>query len=307
MSAPPPVARDDAFGPWMAAADGGRAGDEAGGKRRRARPQERRRHAPLVLLVDDLEDQRELYREYLEFVGFRVEVARDGFDAIERAQELRPDVVVMDLAMPGLDGFETTQRLKLLETTRAIPVIALTAHELPREWAISAGCAAYLRKPCEPYDLALEVTSALRRAADAAPRAPEVPSAGVAARPRVMVVDDHEDARELFSRYLDGLGYAVVVAADGDEAMRDIPLLRPDVVVMDLDLPRLDGWEAIRRLKRDPLTRPIPVIAVSGHVYDADREQAWAAGCSAFLSKPCPPDRLHAEIERMLRPSGRSA
>jgi two-component system, cell cycle response regulator DivK len=306
MSGLPPVARDDAFGPSTAAADRGRASDEGGRKRRRARPQERRHHAPLVLLVDDLEDQRELYREYLEFVGFRVEVARDGFDAIDQAQELRPDVVVMDLAMPGLDGFETTQRLKLLETTRAIPVIALTAHgELPREWAISAGCAAYLRKPCEPYDLALEVTSALRRAADAVPRPAEAPSPG--GRSRVMVVDDHEDARDLFARYLDGLGYAVSVAADGDEALRDIPLLRPDIIVMDLDLPRLDGWEAIRRLKRDPLTRGIPIIAVSGHVYDADREQAWAAGCSAFLSKPCPPDTLHAEIERMLHPSGRSS
>ena len=301
MSGLPPVARDDFFGP-SAAADRPRAGEDPARKRRRARPQERRRHAPLVLLVDDLEDQRELYREYLEFVGFRVETAGDGFEAIERASALQPDVVVMDLAMPGLDGFETTERLKVLEATRAIPVIALTAHgELPREWAISSGCAAYLRKPCEPYDLALEVTSALRKAAEAAPRAPVPPTPGAGARPRVMVVDDHEDARELFAQYLEARGYAVSTAADGDEALRDIPLLRPDVIVMDLDLPRLDGWEAIRRLKRDPLTRAIPVVAVSGHVYDADRDQAWEAGCSAFLSKPCPPDRLHTEVERMLR------
>jgi CheY-like chemotaxis protein len=300
MSGPPPLALHDVFGPSVAA-DRTRATEEPARKRRRSRPQDRRRHAPLVLLVDDLEDQRELYREYLEFVGFRVEIAKDGFEAIEKAQALHPEVVVMDLAMPGLDGFETTERLKLLDATRAIPVIALTAHgELPREWAISSGCAAYLRKPCEPHDLALEVTSALRKAAEAAPRVAVVPAAGTAARPRVMVVDDHEDARELFAQYLEGRGYAVSTAADGDEALRDIPLLRPDVVVMDLDLPRLDGWEAIRRLKRDPLTRAIPVVAVSGHVYDADRDKAWEAGCSAFLSKPCPPDRLHAEVEKML-------
>jgi len=302
MSGPPPVARDEVHRPSTAAAERARTGDEATRKRRRAKAQDRRRHAPLVLLVDDLEDQRELYREYLEFVGFRVEVACDGFDGIEKAQALHPEVVVMDLAMPGLDGFETTQRLKLLEATRAIPVIALTAHgELPREWAISAGCAAYLRKPCEPYDLALEVTSALRRAAEAAPRVAVPVSAGVGSRARVMVVDDHEDARELFAQYFEGRGYAVSTAADGDEALRDIPLLHPDVIVMDLDLPRLDGWEAIRRLKRDPLTRGIPVVAVSGHVYDTDRDKAWEAGCSAFLSKPCPPDRLHSEVERVLR------
>src|SRR6266850_1016296 len=108
----------------------------------RGGPLDRRHAPPVVLLVDDLEDQRELYGEYLEFAGYEVAFARDGYEAIDRALHLRPDVVIMDLAMPGLDGFETTQRLKLLEATRGIPVIALTAHgALPREWALTAGCA----------------------------------------------------------------------------------------------------------------------------------------------------------------------
>jgi two-component system cell cycle response regulator DivK len=133
---------------------------------------ERRRTAPLVLLVDDLEDQRDLYRQYLEFAGFRVETARDGFEAVARAPRVRPDVVVMDLAMPGMDGFEATERLKRLEATRRVPVIALTAHaQLPSEWALSAGCASVLRKPCYPHDLAMQIAAALGNAGGGAPPA----------------------------------------------------------------------------------------------------------------------------------------
>jgi CheY-like chemotaxis protein len=116
----------------------------------------------LVLLVDDEEDQRELYRQYLEYQGFRVEVAQSGFEALEMALALNPDVVVMDLAMPSLDGFETTRRLKELKNTGSIPVVALTAHgDLPREWASDAGCDAFLTKPAFPHELEAAILHAL--------------------------------------------------------------------------------------------------------------------------------------------------
>ena len=139
----------------------------------------------MVLLVDDIEDQRELYRQYLHFAGFDVAVARDGYEAVDEALRTRPDVVIMDLAMPGLDGFETTQRLKALEATRGIPVIALTAHgSLPREWALSAGCAAYVKKPCYPHDLAEEIAAVMRQGLARTRPQPDVPGSGSAARAR---------------------------------------------------------------------------------------------------------------------------
>lgn len=118
----------------------------------------------LVLLVDDEADQRDLYRQYLEYQGFRVELAESGFEAVEKALALHPDVVVMDLAMPALDGFEATRRLKLLKSTGSIPVVALTAHgELPREWAADAGCDAFLSKPAFPQELEGAILAALNR------------------------------------------------------------------------------------------------------------------------------------------------
>jgi CheY-like chemotaxis protein len=118
----------------------------------------------MVLIVDDLRDQREIYVGYLRQRGFTVVEASGGVEAIAAAVELIPDIVVMDLAMPGLDGFETTRVLKTILHTRHIPVIALTAHgdHLPDVWAAAAGCDRYIRKPILPMDLETELRLLLR-------------------------------------------------------------------------------------------------------------------------------------------------
>lgn len=115
--------------------------------------------APLVLVVDDVAHGREIFAEYLEFRGFRVATAEDGMEAMEKAFELRPDVILMDLSLPKIDGWEATRRLKQDERTRAIPIIALTAHALAsaHDRAKEVGCDAVVTKPCIPKDLEAEV------------------------------------------------------------------------------------------------------------------------------------------------------
>lgn len=115
--------------------------------------------APLVLVVDDVAHGREIFAEYLEFRGFRVATAADGQEAIERAFELRPDVILMDLSLPRIDGWEATRRLKQDERTADIPIIALTAHALAaaHDKAKEVGCNAVVTKPCLPRDLEQEV------------------------------------------------------------------------------------------------------------------------------------------------------
>ncbi len=110
---------------------------------------------PLVLVVDDVEHGREIFAEFLEFRGFRVATAADGQEALEKAYELRPDVILMDLSLPGIDGWEATRRLKQDDRTRDIPIIALTAHALAsaHDKARAAGCDAVVTKPCLPEEL----------------------------------------------------------------------------------------------------------------------------------------------------------
>jgi CheY-like chemotaxis protein len=133
-------------------------------------PPARNDTAPLVLIVDDYQDAREMYAEYLEFSGFRVAEARNGAEAVEKAFALQPSVILMDLSLPVMDGWEATRRLKADARTRAIPVVALTGHALDghsRE-AQDAGCDAYVTKPCLPDALVLEVRRMLATVAPAA-------------------------------------------------------------------------------------------------------------------------------------------
>jgi two-component system cell cycle response regulator DivK len=110
---------------------------------------------PLVLLVEDYEDAREMYRDYLEFCGFSVVTARDGIEAIEKATTLRPDVILMDLSLPIMDGWEATRRLKSAPETAALKIIALSAYPSSTNGSRfkESGCDGFIAKPCLPTDL----------------------------------------------------------------------------------------------------------------------------------------------------------
>jgi two-component system, cell cycle response regulator DivK len=121
--------------------------------------------------------------------------------------------------------------------------------------------------------------------------------------PLVLVVDDFEDNRAMYAEYLAHSGYRVEQAANGEEAVEITRRLKPDVVVMDLSLPIMDGWEATRRLKAEAGTRHIPVIALTGHALAGHSRGAREAGCDAFLAKPCLPEKLVAKVEELMRDS----
>jgi len=128
------------------------------------------RDRPLVLLVDDYPDAREMYSQYLEFSGFTVVQAANGLEALQRAAEHAPDIILMDLSLPVMDGWEATRRLKSNARTATIPVVALTGHALAgiSEGARQAGCDAFVTKPCLPEDLVKEIRAILGRRASRA-------------------------------------------------------------------------------------------------------------------------------------------
>ena len=120
-------------------------------------------------------------------------------------------------------------------------------------------------------------------------------------RPLILIVDDMPDIRDMYAEYLSGQGFRPEVATNGFEALSKATVMSPDVIVMDLNLPELDGWEATRRLKANDLTRSIPVIALTGLSVRYSKAAALEAGCDGFLTKPCYPDALADEIRRVLR------
>ena len=124
---------------------------------------------------------------------------------------------------------------------------------------------------------------------------------------KILLVEDNEMNRDMLSRRLVRRGYHVVIATDGEEGVRRAQHDAPDLVLMDMSLPVVDGWEATRRLKACAATRAIPVIALTAHAMSSDRERALAAGCDDFDTKPVEIDRLTAKIEALLRRGERDA
>jgi CheY-like chemotaxis protein len=124
-----------------------------------------------------------------------------------------------------------------------------------------------------------------------------------APKKRVLVVDDFDDAREMYAEYLEFAGFQVETARNGAEAVEKAQEASPDIILMDLSLPVMDGWEATRLIKQDARTRDIPVMALSGHVLAGSENNAKDAGADEFVAKPCLPQDLENKIRTMLKPS----
>ena len=121
---------------------------------------------------------------------------------------------------------------------------------------------------------------------------------------RILLVEDNEMNRDMLSRRLQRRGYDVLMATDGQAGVEIAISERPDIVLMDMSLPVLDGWEATRLLKSDTVTQSIPVIALTSHAMESDRQSALAAGCDDYDTKPIEFSRLIEKIEKLLAVSG---
>jgi CheY-like chemotaxis protein len=119
-------------------------------------------------------------------------------------------------------------------------------------------------------------------------------------RPLVLIVEDEPDLRRLYAEQLAFSGFDVIEAGNGADAIAHTTSWTPDVVLMDLSLPVVDGWEATRRLKADGRTAHIPVVALTAHDGSGELQRATNAGCDWFVPKPCPPDALIVEVKRVL-------
>lgn len=113
---------------------------------------------------------------------------------------------------------------------------------------------------------------------------------------KILVVEDNEDNLTVLCDELEYVGYEVISAANGEEAIEKTLTERPDLILMDISIPVIDGWEATRRLKADPKTVDIPIIALTAHAMAGDDKKAKAAGCDGYIAKPCTPDEVAAKV-----------
>jgi CheY-like chemotaxis protein len=271
-----------------------------------------------ILVVEDSPDIRVLVRMLLEAGGHEVLTASDGRAGIEAAREARPDLVLMDLSLPIVSGWEAARAIKDDPATSSIPVVAVTAHAMhgDRERALAAGCDGFIAKPIDEETFEPLVRSFFRAPAE------EPPSAGdsASATPlrtssfepgRILVVDDHEEVAALIKQDLESEGHDVVVARTPDGASGMANDDRPfDLAIVDVMLGAESGYDlAADLVARSPEYLPV-LLVTAGEI---DREKGYSAGADDFIAKPIDATELVARarslirVGRAIRTQGRAA
>jgi CheY-like chemotaxis protein/signal transduction histidine kinase len=256
---------------------------------------------PSVLLIEDDEPTRALIRDMLEGVCGGLVEATDGSEGLARLADKRPDVILLDLMMPGMDGFDFLEALRAEESYADVPVIVVTAKELTDEDhdRLNGGAAQILQKGAISGKALI---AEIRRAVNTRLRTPKVFT--VPPGTRILYVEDNEDNIVLLKGRLETRGFLVSVARDGEEGIAIAQAERPDLVLMDMSLPTMDGWDATKVLKSDGQTAAIPIIGVSAHAMAGDRDKALQAGCDDYVTKPIDIDELLQKAEWLMTAAG---
>ena len=274
--------------------------------------------SPRILIVDDNEAVIIQVKAVLESAGYFADVARGGQEAFDYVSRTIPDGIILDLMMPEIDGFAVLEKIRGTKATEKIPVLILTAKDLvPEDFKkLSANNIQQLvqKGDIDREDLLSKVRSMVegksqvkfetgnvkpgaqgsKRAAQAQIRKPRGESAAI------LVVEDNPDNMTTIKAVLKNR-YRILEATDGEEGLRMAGEARPDLILLDMALPKMDGFAVVRHLKDNLELSNIPVIAMTAQAMKGDREKILEAGCNDYIAKPIDPEGLLTKISEWLK------
>ncbi len=256
-----------------------------------------------ALVVEDSPTTADQITRYLHELEIESATVGNGAEVVALAIAARPDLILLDLLLPDISGWDVLALLKAEPRTRAIPVLIISVID-ERSRGLALGAAEYLVKPVARADLQHvlpALTPTLREYG--IPQAPGAASTPARATPPplVLLAEDNEANITMISDYLGARGYQVVVARNGAEAIARAREARPAIVLMDIQMPGMDGLEATRRIRTIDALVDLPIIALTALAMPGDRERCLAAGANDYLSKPVSPRGLAILIENNLR------
>ena len=236
-----------------------------------------------ILVVEDEVEVANLLRLHLQSEGHQVDIAATGDEAVRKARQEEPDLITLDIRLPDVDGFTVLRALKQDTATAHIPVVIVSA--LPDEGeGLRMGAAGYVAKPIEEEALLRAVKQVLD------------------GRGMILAVDDDNDTLVMMREVLRRHGYNVRTTRRGQRAVVLAQEVRPALILLDLRLEDIDGYEVLRQLKTHPLTRDIPIVVITGSVSqkDLEEERVLSLGAQRFLTKPFAVEDLIQEIDSVL-------
>jgi CheY-like chemotaxis protein/HPt (histidine-containing phosphotransfer) domain-containing protein len=272
-----------------------------------------------ALIVDDLETNRRIFRDFLENAGARVQVVEGAVDALNllrTVQDQDPfDFVILDLLMPGRDGFQLAEDIRLDPELRDLPLMILTSSNRPgdRKLAARLHVNGFLQKPVSRAELLRGVNVILHerdeaKTPGAAPGGAEE-SVAATASPRVteglrvLVAEDNVVNQQVAKGLLDRWGCEVTVVANGLEALEALEGSTFDLVLMDVQMPEMDGLEATLQIRRDRRFSSVPIVALTAHVLPEERQKCQDVGMDDYVPKPFKPGELRERVEHWARRS----
>lgn len=220
-----------------------------------------------ILLVEDNPATVEVMQQELELLGYEVVVAKNGVEAVALAESELPDLIIMDIALPKMDGLKATSQIRSNPKTKGIAILAATAKALPedREKCLAAGCDDYLAKPFTHRELDTCIVSLLKRKSGAV--APQ----GALSMKKILIIDDDVDFSGLVSSSLEKTGkYEVHVENQGSSGVSAARAFKPDLILLDVVMPDLGGPEVAEQMKEDRDLARIPIVFLTSIVSEEE-------------------------------------
>lgn len=242
----------------------------------------------LIEIIDDDHDILRLLKMYLEDEGFQVVTSENGTEGLQLARTLKPDAIILDVLLPDQDGFNLLETLKKDPQTASMPVLILSIIK-DRLKGMTLGAADYLVKPVGHTLLKATLQKIL----------------GKKGRPKtILIVDDEEDTLQLLRQRLQEEGFETIEANNGKDAIEKASSSSPDLILLDIMMPEVTGWDVMEQLQQTQATSAIPVVVLTAAKSESDMQRGYRMGIKNYLTKPYEIKNLVSEIKKVVQNRG---
>jgi PAS domain S-box-containing protein len=252
-----------------------------------------------VLIIEDSIPAADQISRYLSALGMQSIVYPRGEGAVEEVKRVQPAVIILDLLLPNISGWDVLTQLKTNPQTQKIPVIIISVMD-ERSKGLSQGAFEHLVKPITRAQFQATLEKLQHPAPAGSPSLIGV-STPAREKPLILLAEDNQANIDTMSDYLENRGYRLLLAKNGQEAINLAKSQRPDLILMDIQMPGMDGLEAIRRLRDEEQLTRLPIIALTALAMQDDREKCLNAGANEYLTKPVKLKQLTAMIQQLLK------